>query len=131
MKTYYAIFKKTKEAVEVEFPDLQGCCTFGSDWEEAIENAKDVLAGWLAHAESKFIKNPSRHDDLKCGRGEELVPIMLDENIMASYKNLKRFNVIFPAETLKRVDDFRKKSGLKRSTLLQRAAEEYLQQHKF
>jgi predicted RNase H-like HicB family nuclease len=32
MKHYYALFKKTDEAVEVEFPDLNGCFTFGKDW---------------------------------------------------------------------------------------------------
>ena len=48
---------------------------------------------------------------------------------MASYRKLKRFNVIFPAEMLKQIDKFRKKKGLKRSTFLQKAAEEYLQHH--
>lgn len=46
MKHYYALFKKTNEAVEVEFPDFKGCFTFGKDWEEALENAEDVLAAW-------------------------------------------------------------------------------------
>jgi predicted RNase H-like HicB family nuclease len=44
MKHYYAIFKKTKEAIEVSFSDLQGCITFGKDGEEVLENAEDVLA---------------------------------------------------------------------------------------
>jgi hypothetical protein len=49
MKHYYAIFKKTKEAIEVSFSDLQGCVTFGKDLEEALDNAEDTLAAWLAH----------------------------------------------------------------------------------
>jgi predicted RNase H-like HicB family nuclease len=129
MKHYYALFKKTDEAVEVEFPDLQGCFTFGSDWEEALENSEDVLAAWLVNAESEFIKEPSKHSELEYLSDGELVPILVDENIMASYRKLKRFNVIFPAEMLKQIDTFRKKKGLKRSTFLQKAAEEYLQQH--
>lgn len=129
MKHYYALFKKTAEAVEVEFPDLQGCFTFGKDWEEALENAEDVLAAWLVNAESEFIKEPSRHHELEYLSGGELVPILVDEKIMASYQKLKRFNVIFPAEVLKKIDKFRKKKGLKRSAFLQKAAEEYLQQH--
>ena len=44
MNYYYAIFKQTTEAIEVEFPDLEGCVTFGEDWEEALANAEDVLA---------------------------------------------------------------------------------------
>jgi predicted RNase H-like HicB family nuclease len=129
MKRYYAIFKKTDEAVEVEFPDLQGCFTFGKDWEEALEHAEDALAAWLVNAESAFIKEPSKHNELEHLVDGELVPILVDENIMASYRKLKRFNVIFPAEVLKQIDKFRKKKGLKRSTFLQKAAEEYLQQH--
>jgi len=128
MKHYYALFNKTDEAVEVAFPDLKGCFTFGKDWEEALENAEDALAAWLVHAESEFIKEPSKHHELECLSGE-LVPIFVDETIMASYRKLKRFNVIFPADVLKQIDKFRKKKGLKRSTFLQKAAEEYLQQH--
>jgi metal-responsive CopG/Arc/MetJ family transcriptional regulator len=48
---------------------------------------------------------------------------------MSSYRQLKRFNVIFPVEMLKKIDRYRKSKGLKRSIFLQKAAEEYLQQH--
>ena len=128
MKYYYALFKKTPEAVEVEFPDLEGCVTFGKDWEEALVNAEDVLAAWLAHAEQKFIKTPSKHAQLEHLKGE-LVPIPIIESILASYQERKRFNVILPATILKRIDSFRKKVGLKRSTFLQKAAEAYLERH--
>lgn len=128
MKRYYALFTKSGKAVEVAFPDLPGCVTFGKDWEEALENAEDVLAGWLANAEREFIKHPSRHQDLEHLSGE-LVPVIVNENTIASYQKLKRFNVIFPVDVLKRIDAFRKKSGLKRSTFLQKAAEEYIRSH--
>ena len=128
MKHYYAIFKKTAEAIEVEFPDLEGCVTFGRDWEDALSSAEDALAGWLAHAEKKFIKPPSKHDQLNA-LSCELVTIPVNESTLDSYQELKRFNVIFPRKTLKAVDDFRKISGLKRSTFLQKAAEEYLRKH--
>ena len=42
MKYYYAIFKKSRKTVEVDFPDLPGCVTYGKDWEEALANAEDV-----------------------------------------------------------------------------------------
>lgn len=119
---YYALFKKTHEAIEVEFPDLRGCVTFGANWEEAIENAIDALAA------EKFVKEPSDHKSLEKLEGE-LVPIAVDHQIMESYQQLKRFNVIFPIKVLKHIDSFRKKTGLKRSTFLQKAAEEYLQNH--
>ena len=128
MKHYYAIFKKTSDSIEVEFPDLKGCLTFGDDWEEALENAEDALAAWLAHAEKQDIKEPSKHDEL-VHLSEHLIPISVNEKIMDSYQELKRFNVIFPKKTLETIDKARKKIGLKRSTFLQKAAEEYLQSH--
>ncbi len=128
MKYYYALFKKTPEAVEVEFPDLPGCYTFGSDWGEAVANAIDALPAWLAHAEPEFIKAPSSYKALEKLKGT-LVPIAIDNEILESYQSLKRFNVIFPTKMLTRIDGFRKKLGLKRSTFLQIASEEYLQNH--
>ncbi len=77
MKYYYAIFKKTAEAIEVTFPDLDGCVTFGDTWEEALENAKNVLAGWLALADKIYKKEPSKHDELVHLSGE-LVPIVVN-----------------------------------------------------
>lgn len=128
MKYYYALFKTTPEAVEVEFPDLSGCVTFGSDWDEAVKNATDVLAAWLANAEEKFIKAPSHYQELSHLTGQ-LVPVAVDAALLESYQALKRFNVIFPTSVLQHIDNYRKKAGLKRSTFLQRAAEEYLQNH--
>ena len=126
MKHYYALFKKTSNAIEVEFPDLSGCVTFGKNWEDALSNAEDALAAWLAHAEKQFVNPPSSHEQLKKFKGD-LVPIVINNEILASYQELKRFNVIFPSQVLNRIDAYRKKVGLKRSTFLQKAAEEYLQ----
>lgn len=128
MRQYYAVFKKTKKAIEVEFPDLEGCITFGKDWDEAYENAIDALAAWLANAQSSFVKPPSPHKTLENLKGE-LVPIPIDEKIIESYENLKRVNIIMPLTTLERIDGYRKTVGLKRSTFLVRAAEEYLERH--
>ncbi len=128
MKYYYALFKETAECVEVEFPDLTGCVTFGADWDEALQNATDALAAWLANAEPQFIKKPSPHRALAGLKGT-LIPIQIDEDIIASYQKLIRFNVIFPAKELKRIDTYRKKIGLKRSTFFLIASEEYLQHH--
>ena len=98
MKYYNAIFRTSADVVEVEFPDLKGCVTFGKDWEEAIENATDALAGWLANAESQFIVKPTPYDDLKNKYpNENVIPVAIDEKVLESYEELKRFNVIFPA----------------------------------
>ena len=114
----------------MQFPDLSGCVTFGDTWDEAIDNATDVLAGWLTNAESKFIAEPSPYESLqKVYESEQLIPIPVDEKIMESYEELKRFNVIFPVGLLSKIDKYRKGKGLKRSTLLRKAAEEFLENH--
>ena len=82
---------------------------------------------YKVHADPKFIKKPSTHDELK--HLGELVPILVDHKLIESYQELKRFNVIFPLKILKRIDSFRKQQGLKRSTLLLKAVEEYLLKH--
>ena len=128
MKYYYAAFTKNNGQVEVEFPDLSGCVTFGESWEEAYENAVDVLAGWLANAEPQFIKSPSVREELE-GEEKTLMPIPVDEKRMQNDEASKRFNVYFPLSALERVDEFRKARGLKRSTLLLKAVEEYLDNH--
>lgn len=128
MKKYYAIFKKTAEATEVEFPDLEGCVTFGKDYEQAYNNAVDALAGWMAYAEPKFIIEPSTYEQLKHKKGL-IVPIPLDQSLLESYEEKKRFNVIFSKGILEQLDTFRKRTGLKRSTVLERAAEEFLERH--
>ncbi len=128
MKYYFARFTRKRGQVEVGFPDLAGCVTFGKSWEEAYENAVDVLAGWLANAEAQFIKTPSSKKELEGGKGE-LIPIAVDEKILKNYEASKRFNVSFPAHTLMKVDEYRKAKGLKRSSLLLKAVEEYLENH--
>jgi len=131
MKYYYAIFKHSKHAIEVEFPDLPGCVTFGNTLDEAMENATDVLAAWLANAEPQFVKEPSSFTKLsKRFKNEKLMPIALDERILESYEELQRINIIMPARLLKKVDEFRRRTGLKRSTLLKIATEEYLDREK-
>lgn len=126
MKYYYAIFKHSTNTVEVEFPDLTGCVTFGGNRDEALINATDVLAAWLANAESPFLKKPSSYQELKNKyKNSDLIPIAIDEQLLESYEELKRFNVIFPAKLLNKVDKYRKEKGLKRSTFLKIATEDF------
>jgi hypothetical protein len=128
MKKYFAIFKKTAEAIEVEFPDLEGCVTFGKDYEEAYNNAVDALAGWMAYADPTFVVAPSTYEQLR-NKKDLIVPIPLDLLLLESYEEKRRFNVIFSKNVLERLDAFRKKAGLKRSTILEKATEEFLEKH--
>ena len=58
---YPAIFHKEKDSFWVEFPDLEGCQSFGDTLEITLENAKEALAGYLVTLleQGKEIKMPS------------------------------------------------------------------------
>lgn len=47
MKTIYpAIFHHEDDSYWVEFPDLEGCQSFGDTLEETLANAREALAGY-------------------------------------------------------------------------------------
>ena len=127
MKHYYAFFHQTKEAIEVEFPDIQGCLTFGDTWEEAYQMAIDALAGCLSVRE--IYPKASTYEELNGAQPGELKPVPVLQEAIEKYEPAKRFNVYFPANVLTLVDEYRGKRGLKRSELLKEAALEYIQNH--
>lgn len=43
---YPAVFHKEDNAYWVEFPDLEGCSSFGDTLEEALANAREALEGY-------------------------------------------------------------------------------------
>ena len=70
MKDVYvfpAIFTFEPEGVSVEFADLPGCLTFGSDWTEAMAMSKDALALRLYTMErdAEGIPEPSGLNELR------------------------------------------------------------------
>lgn len=44
---YPALFHKENDEYWVEFPDLPGCHTYGSDLTEAVSSAQEALSGYL------------------------------------------------------------------------------------
>jgi predicted RNase H-like HicB family nuclease len=59
---YLAIFSFEKDGINVVFPDLKGCITFGKTKKEALENAKEVLTLHLEGLlkENLFIPSSSK-----------------------------------------------------------------------
>jgi len=46
--SYFAVFEPAEEGgYNVSFPDFPGCVTFGKTFEQAKENAREVLELWL------------------------------------------------------------------------------------
>ncbi len=61
MKLYYPAkvkYIKEDKAYLVEFPDLSGCLTEGESLEDAKQNAKDALTGYLASIFERNFKIP-------------------------------------------------------------------------
>lgn len=58
---YPAIFHKEEDAYWVEFPDLEGCHTYGSSVNETMEAAQEALAAYLLTLleQEKAIATPS------------------------------------------------------------------------
>lgn len=58
---YPAIFSPIKKGgFDVSFPDFPGCATFGRNFEEAEEKAKEVLELWIEELLSQKKKIPIR-----------------------------------------------------------------------
>ena len=58
---YTAIFHKENDSYWVEFPDLEGCQTYGSTLNETMEYAQEALTGYLLTLleEGRQIASPS------------------------------------------------------------------------
>lgn len=58
---YPAIFHKEENMYWVEFPDLEGCHTYGSSINETLETAQEALAAYLLTLleQGKALPSPS------------------------------------------------------------------------
>lgn len=122
---YYAVFTRTDEAVEVHFPDLKGCVTFGDTMEEAFEMAIDVLAGWLQESEPQFVKAPSDFETIKShyfGKNVFVMRIPVDDRIKRKYEEKQRLNISLPASVVNQIDKAAKERGINRSEFIADAA---------
>jgi predicted RNase H-like HicB family nuclease len=71
---YPAVFYPDDGYVSVYFPDLEGCLTFGDDFNEAYAMAKDALGGWL----SVYLKN----NPIPVSTPIEKISLTADEKVM-------------------------------------------------
>ena len=64
---YPAIFHKEDEAYWVEFPDLEGCQTYGDALNETMASAQEALAGYLLTLLDENRKLPAPSDPSAAG----------------------------------------------------------------
>ena len=101
VRVYPAILYKDGECVGVRFPDLPGCVTFGSDYQDAIASAKDALGGHLLCLEEDgdSIPSPTPVESLSVRSGD--IPVLVDVRLdilreKESNKSVNK-NVTIPA----------------------------------
>lgn len=73
---YPAVFHEEDGAFWVEFPDLEGCTSFGDTKEEVFENAQEALEGYALTVLERDNHLPAPSD---------LKTISYDENSFVSY----------------------------------------------
>lgn len=76
LNVYPAIFHKEVDSVWVEFPDLEGCHTYGDSLPQTIELASDALGLYLAALLDKNLPVPAPSD---------ITSVIVDDTCFVSY----------------------------------------------
>ncbi|MCB1214596.1 MAG: type II toxin-antitoxin system HicB family antitoxin [Deltaproteobacteria bacterium] len=126
------IHKDSKSDYGVTVPDLPGCFSAGSSFEEALSMAQEAIE---CHAEGlleagELLPLPHSielHQKKTKYRGG--VWAMVSVDLSKLLKKAKRINITFPERLLHQVDDYASRQGETRSGLLAKAAMEYLTSH--
>lgn len=126
--TYLAVFEPTDTGYSVYFPDLPGCISVGSDFEEASRQAADALGLHIYGIEKDGEKLPAPSKDPQLdpdtAPGSIVSPISVFPSMIRNELNNRavRTNVTIPA-WLKEIAEER---GVNYSKILQAALIEYL-----
>ncbi|MCD8028792.1 MAG: type II toxin-antitoxin system HicB family antitoxin [Erysipelotrichaceae bacterium] len=74
---YPSIFLKEDDGITITFPDLPGCISCAYSYEEAYNNAKEVLELYLEDYVDSFPR-PSKVEDIHLEKNEDIAHIELD-----------------------------------------------------
>ena len=93
---YYSVFTQEKDYIDITFPDLKGCITFGDNLEEALYMSKDALEGYLLVLEDEkmSIPKPSTYQELqaKLNDNQQLQLINVDTDFIRRREENKAVN---------------------------------------
>lgn len=89
---YPAIFHKENDSYWVEFPDLEGCHTFGDTLAETMESAQEALSGYLLTAleENKQLAKPCELSSIQCDENSFSTLVTCDINQYKDTKAVKK-----------------------------------------
>lgn len=87
---YPAILHREDGAYWVEFPDLEGCQSFGDTLTEIMENAKEALSGYCLTLieEKRKLPTPSDIDEIEAADGEGIT--VIEANLNDAAKSVKK-----------------------------------------
>lgn len=89
---YPAIFHKENDSYWVEFPDLEGCHTFGDTLAETMESAQEALSGYLLTVleENKQLAKPCELSSIQCDENSFSTLVTCDINQYKDTKAVKK-----------------------------------------
>ena len=112
-----------QHAYGVVVPDLEGCFSAGDTLDEALENAKEAIAGWIEYEldEGRDIPSPSSLNEiakLKDYQGWIIGFVDVPSDCLSD--KAQRVNITLPTRVLRRLDFLAQKSGDTRSGYIAR-----------
>ena len=111
------------QAFGVIVPDLPGCFSAGDTLDEAFDNAKEAISGWLECEidEGHDIPAPSSLEVVsKNPEFKGWTFGVVDVDVSKLSEKVERVNICLPSRILRRLDNKAKKSGESRSGYIAR-----------
>ena len=126
VRVYPAYFSEEGAYVNVRFPDLPGCVTFGEGYADAIASARDALGGHLLCLEEDQdpLPVPTPLPQLRPEAGE--VPLLVDVRLDLLREEESRRSVSKNVTIPKWLNDLAVEAHLNFSSILQEALRERL-----
>ena len=87
---YPAVLHRENDSYWIEFPDLEGCQSFGDTLAETIENGKEALAGYCLTLidEKRRLPAPRDIDKISVGKDESIA--VIETNLTDITKSVKK-----------------------------------------
>ena len=102
--TFPAIFSFESDGIAVSFPDLPGCLTCGSNQEEAVHMAKDVLLGYLYGLAEDNEAIPEAGDFRAIELKDNEVIVLVEADLGPEFNKTIRKNLTIPERLARRAD---------------------------
>ena len=120
---YPAVFTAEDGCYNVEFPDLEGCLTYGETLEEAFFNAKEALSGYSASVLERGLSLPKATalDAVQSSSASSDIVLLVDAKPLYTQAAVKK-TLTIPSWLNRRAEE----AHAPYSAILQEGLEKYL-----